>query len=333
METEEKIVKNQIYPSCLPTSKPKNNSSGIHSGWSNPPPFYFVESNAPLFAPDFRDFSKQWHYQMNFVECEDPNVSRYNYTYKFPSNTYYPAGVICAKETNRNFCPTSGESGSPLMSQDNDAFTRFITDGLLSFSKGCSGFFFGKFQSYMDQQFIIDSYGLPATETQGEIVYGSSFNPLVYTKLYCYLPWIAEQYDLEYSGTTSDDPACSLGSGDPEVDNSTICRNIPSSRNGIERECIFPYYVDDRLINDTCFNLNEKDFLDPVPRCPIWQIINKSVDGIPIYNSSDSRLILRGYCPGDNDELDPNKEDCLLSERRIPFSQCKNNCKGGKQFN
>ena len=91
--------------------------------------------------------------------------------------------------------------------------------------------------------------------------------------------------------------------------------------------------MDDRLINDTCFNLNEEDFLDPVPRCPIWHVINKSVDGIPIYNSSDPRLILGGYCPGDNDELDPNKNDCLLSERRTPFSQCKNNCKGGKYFN
>ena len=168
METEEKIVKNQIYPSCLPTSKPKNTLSGIHSGWSNPPPFYFVESNAPLFTPHFRDFSKQWHYKMDFVECEDPNF----YPLLNTTNTYYPPGVICAKETNTLFCPTSGESGSPLMSQDDDAFTRFTTDGLLSFSKGCASFSFGKFHSYKDQQSIIDSYGLPAVETQGEIVQG-----------------------------------------------------------------------------------------------------------------------------------------------------------------
>ena len=154
METEEKIVKNQIYPSCLPTSKPKNTSNGIHSGWSNPPPFYFVQSNTPLFTPHFRDFSKQWHYKMDFVECEDPNsYLLFNTTNEFPSNTYYPPGVICAKERNKNFCPTSGESGSPLMSQDNDAFTRFTTDGILSFVKGCQRFYLGQIQSFNEQYF------------------------------------------------------------------------------------------------------------------------------------------------------------------------------------
>ena len=133
---------------------------------------------------------------MDFVECEDSNVfDRYNFTNKFPSNTYYPAGVICAKETNRNLCPTSGESGSPLMSQDNNyTFNRFTTDGILSFVKGCGSFFFGKYQSYIEE--VLSTLDLAAVDTQGEVAYGGSFNPLVYTKLYCYLPWIAEQYDL-----------------------------------------------------------------------------------------------------------------------------------------
>ena len=89
--------------------------------------------------------------------------------------------------------------------------------------------------------------------------------------------------------------------------------------------------MEDRLINDTCFKLNEEDFLDPVSRCPIWQVKEKGDDRIPIYNSSDTRLFIGGYCPGDNGELDPDKNDCELFERITPFSQCKNDCKGGKQ--
>ena len=340
METEKKILKNQIYPSCLPTSRPKNTSHGVHSGWSNSPPFYFVQSNAPLFTPYYRDYAKQWHYKMDFVECEDPNSFEslvVNYTHKFPSNTFYPPGVVCAKETNNLLCPTSGESGSPLMTQDNnDAFNRFTTDGILSFVKGCAEFFLGKYQGYLLPA-LNALTGITSTDTKLELAgAGRTSNPLVYTKLYCYLPWIAEQYGLEYDGTTSDDQKCSFGSGDPEVKNPRICRNTPSTvreaQDGTERECIFPYYMDDRLINDTCFKLNEEDFLDPVSRCPIWQVNRKSDDGIPIYDSSDTRLIIGGYCPGDNGELDPDKTDCALSERITPFSQCKNDCKGGKQL-
>ena len=228
MENEEKILKNQIYPSCLPTSRPKNSSYGIHSGWSNSPPFYFVQSNAPLFTPYYRDFSKQWHYKMDFVKCEDPNSFDslfVNYTHKFASNTFYPPGVVCAKEKNGVFCPTSGESGSPLMTQDNDAFTRLTTEGLLSFVKGCGGFLFGKYQGFILPA-LNSLLGLTSTDTELEITGGGSLNPLVYTKLYCYLPWIAEQYGLEYSGTTSDDPACLFGSGDPKPKDPAILMEI-----------------------------------------------------------------------------------------------------------
>ena len=90
--------------------------------------------------------------------------------------------------------------------------------------------------------------------------------------------------------------------------------------------------MDNRLINDTCFKLNEEDFLDPVSRCPTWPVTNKSDDGIPIYNSSDTRLIVGGYCPdaNANGELNPGITNCDLLERITPFSLCKNDCKGGK---
>ena len=112
----------------------------------------------------------------------------------------------------------------------------------------------------------------------------------------------------------------------------TTCTNTPTSAKevieGIERPCIFPYYIDGRLINDTCFKLNQENFLDPVSRCPIWPIKTK-IDDINSYNSSDSRLIFGGYCKDSDGVLDPEL-DCPLSKRFTAFSTCKNNCKGGK---
>ena len=279
---------------------------------------------------------------MDFVDCEDPNFSLslvLNYTHKFPSNTFYPPGVICARGGFcGGFCPTSGESGSPLMTQEKDGFRKISTEGLLSFVKGCEGFFFGKYQKILEPG--LSGFDINSTDTNVEVIQMLSdpfalgpTNPLAYTKLYCYLPWIAEQYDLEYEGTSSDDPSCLSGSGDKELNGTRVCRNVPSTAkeiiNGIERECIFPYYMDERLINDTCFKLNEEDFLDPVPRCPIWPVTTKAVDGINKYNSSDTRLIIGGYCEGENGELDPEENGCSLDERVTPFSLCKNDCKGG----
>ena len=218
------------------------------------------------------------------------------------------------------------------MTLEKDGFRRISTEGLLSFVKGCEGFFFGKYQGLLgpDLNTVLD---INSTDTKVETVLQGSSNPLAYTKLYCYLPWIAEQYDLEYEGTSSDDPSCLSGSGDKELTGTRVCRNVPSSGKeidlGIERECIFPYYMDERLINDTCFKLNEEDFLDPVSRCPIWPVTTKAVDGINKYNSSDTRLIIGGYCEGENGELDPEENGCTLDERITPFSQCKNDCKGG----
>ena len=69
---------------------------------------------------------------MNITECQDPDDN-----YKFPSNSSYPPGVVCAVEQWREFCPSSGESGSPLMYLQNNKLT---VAGLQSFTKGCSVF-------------------------------------------------------------------------------------------------------------------------------------------------------------------------------------------------
>ena len=172
-----------------------------------------------------------------------------------------------------------------------------------------------------------------ATDSQANVKYQISDNHLVYTRLHCYLPWIAEQYglDFDYEEIPGDDPLCVTGFGKTDEDVNVRCTNTPSTikeiRVGIERPCIFPYYVDGKLINDTCIKFESDNFLDPVSRCPIWDITTK-INGINSYNSSDSRLInVGGYCPGaDGATLDP-EVTCPLADKFTPFSKCKNNCR------
>ena len=58
---------------------------------------------------------------MEFAECRDPTFNEVTgVQLEYPSNTYYPPGLVCAKENTRWFCPTSGESGSPLMKKNNN---------------------------------------------------------------------------------------------------------------------------------------------------------------------------------------------------------------------
>ena len=60
-ETAKSFLKKRINPTCLPTfeypmraykthatENGQQAKNGIYSGWSNPPPFHYVESNAPL---------------------------------------------------------------------------------------------------------------------------------------------------------------------------------------------------------------------------------------------------------------------------------------------
>ena len=71
-----------------------------------------------------------------------------DYQFKEPTETFYPPGVVCAIEKNLHICPTSGESGSPLMSQGSDSYNRVTTEGILSFIKGCAAFAFGKYEDF-----------------------------------------------------------------------------------------------------------------------------------------------------------------------------------------
>ena len=71
----------------------------------------------------------------------------------------------------------------------------------------------------------------------------------------------------------------------------------------------------------------------PVFRCPTRDVTTK-IDGINsfTFNPSDNFL---GFCLTEPESeistIDPDR-NCTDPERRLPFSQCKNNCPGG-EFN
>merc|ERR1712016_549522 len=139
------------------------------------PPLDFIHQEHPLFEDQIREFRKMFHYNMTLLPCQDPRQyfdqngpTGVNVT--FPTNSYYPPGTVCAREKNLQFCPTSGESGSPLMVEDDEG--RFSAVGVNSFIKGCSVF-----------QFI--------NRTRMSRLRQVSENPSVYSRLSCFLPWIA----------------------------------------------------------------------------------------------------------------------------------------------
>ena len=124
-----------IYPACLPS--PSNNvlnTTAVHSGWSKPPPLDYVTTNAPPYEEYYGEFFKQWHYSMNITKCEDPQTNVWTgEPLNYSSNSYYPPGTVCATEVQGEFCPTSGESGSPLMVTDDQG--RLAAVGINSFIK------------------------------------------------------------------------------------------------------------------------------------------------------------------------------------------------------
>ena len=71
---------------------------------------------------------------MDIRKCQDPKTDFFTgIPLKYPSNSYYPPGTVCATEVQGQFCPTSGESGSPLMVRDSQG--RMTTVGVNSFIK------------------------------------------------------------------------------------------------------------------------------------------------------------------------------------------------------
>ena len=125
-------------------------------------------------------------------------------------------------------------------------------EGVLSFVKGSDQFEFGA----DTEEF--------SNKTTYKLIQRAE-NPATYTKLSCYLSWIAAQYNMNYENTGLPDPACSQGSGDPD-DGENTCRNTPTNwadlRDELELECKFRYYYD-RVKYAECILYNEKDFVYP----------------------------------------------------------------------
>lgn len=294
----------RIYPACLPSNERSTPVSGVHSGWSKPPPFHFLEKNAEGFIRFYSDFFKQWHYQMNILpKCEDPKVSQtFGANLTSPSNSFYPPGTICATDFTLQSCFSTGDSGSPLMVKEN---AKYYIEGIQSFVKGCDTFSFGAIN---DER----------TEFQlGQM----STNPSTYTKLSCFLPWVAEQYGLSYDGDTTDE-SCRMGTGQKET--TEPCRETVSNLLGKELECIFPFYYEGKLY-DECILLQEDGFVYPVFRCPVRNITTK-INGINSYQFQETT---QGLCCK-NMTCDPNDTTCPDTCRLPMLSQCKNDCPGGR---
>ena len=172
---------------------------------------------------------------MGFVKATVSNIQYFNERGKFsagvnltyPTNSFYPPGTLCAQEKNLRFCPSSGESGSPLMVEDDEG--RFSAVGVNSFIKGCSVF-----------QFI-------KKRPDRTILRQVSENPSVYSRLSCFLPWIAQKYGMSYTATEEDE-RCEEGTGDINEVGGDQCRTTPTDRrdrgNRKEALCLFPLYLD-----------------------------------------------------------------------------------------
>ena len=131
---EQQSRTHNINPACLPTQPLSDTTSAFHSGWSKPPPLEYVINNASTYEDFYHLFFRQWHYSMNITKCEDPKTDyETGEPLTYPSNSYYPPGTVCAVEKERSFCPTGGESGSPLMVTDDEG--RMVAEGINSFIK------------------------------------------------------------------------------------------------------------------------------------------------------------------------------------------------------
>ena len=124
-------------------------------------------------------------------------------------------------------------------------------------------------------------YSSSATEANFAYISQQSVNPSVYTKVSCYLPWIAEQYDMDYEQTNSVDPDCLNGNGNIDDVTAKVCRTTPTRSRAFpsyiivndraEAQCIFPFSFDGEK-NMGCLVSGIEGFTLPVFRCPIRTI-------------------------------------------------------------
>ena len=211
------------------------------------------------------------------------------------------------------------------MVQDEEG--KFSSLGVNSFLKGCSFF------SFTNKS--LNQY---------------SENPLVYSRLSCFLPWIAEQYNMTYTAT-EEEPECQEGTGNINEITTKICRTTPTDdrdrflRN--EAQCIFPFFIDGEEHNQ-CTLSNKQGFTIPQFVCPIRTLkgreTNYTTDDIATTYCPTNSVIFDPtlhdgpyfaftpnpvYGPNNQWELDPDNINCTV--KKFAFATCKNTCPGGEK--
>merc|ERR1719225_1188435 len=90
----------------------------------------------------------------------------------------------------------------------NSSSSRVYIEGLLSYIKGCT----------------LLAVSEPAEQAGTSLLFQESANPNVYTKLSCFLPWIAEQYGMSYDNTGITEDECISGTGNKtEIADGAFC--------------------------------------------------------------------------------------------------------------
>ena len=144
-------------------------------------------------------------------------------------------------------------------------------EGLLSYIKGCT----------------LLAVSEPVEQARdggqrGSLLFQESANPNVYTKLSCFLPWIAEQYNMDYESPGITEEECEAGTGNKDdIAKAGECRCACST----ESLCRFPFYLNGKYY-DQCAMLEEDGFILPVFRCPIYDTVNK-INGTNSYTYED----------------------------------------------
>ena len=136
-----------------------------------------------------------------------------------------------------------------------------------TFPQGCSRFDF-RGDSYYTTSSWLDQH---------------SENPAVYTRLSCYLPWVAAQYDMDYTPPEDTDPACLTGNGNITEVTAEVCRTNPFNNlrdigDGVEAPCLFPFTLNGER-HDTCFMDQRSKFTRPLFRCPIRTVKGAGPNG------------------------------------------------------
>ena len=137
-------------------------------------------------------------------------------------------------------------------------------------------------------------------------------NPAAYTKLSCFLPWIAAQFGLTFDGGPEADETCLVGSGEKPASESiqqddaqflpnkedVPCKEAIGLVPGVQFPCIFPFRYGD-VTYDSCITMETSDFIVPVWRCPVFNSTKKYTDdnGVEMnWFPEEGADTAKGYC-------------------------------------